>query len=65
MLTSRRMFFFIPQMIWTGCSEAYYQGLLIPIMSWQELANEDQHAEETAKERLSNALFAMILFGVG
>ena len=34
MLCSRRMVFFVPQIMWTGCSIAFWSGMLVPIMSW-------------------------------
>lgn len=54
--------FFVPQLIWTGCSLAYYSGLLVPIMSWQ------MHKENSTldgKDKLANCLLAMCFFGIG
>lgn len=62
LLTSKKMRWMLPQIIWTGGSIAYWSGLLTPIFTLI-LKTESPDMEE--HEILEKSLLAFVCFGVG
>ena len=48
-------------MLWSGTSPAFYNGMLIPIMTLQQKNEVDRND----KDKMSYALMGMVAFGVG
>ena len=58
LLASRRMWWLLPQILWTGVSIAFYSGNLVELISFSLQA-------DTQALQFQKAMIAMVFFGVG
>lgn len=57
MASNNRMLWFLPQLLWTGVSIAYYSGILVTVISDSVVGPES--------EQQYKSVLAMIAFGCG
>lgn len=58
MAINKRMLVFLPQLLWTGVSIAYYSGILVSVIS-------DSVVGATESEQQYKSVLCMIAFGCG